>query len=503
MLLRRQVLAGSDDARRRNMGASQWSTTTSNLHIGSVGGASDQWGCALRFQDIHIPQGATISHAFLTVTTNLTFAQTVFRTRIKAQAIDDAPTFTDETEFLTRTWTTAVIDWDDGQGWVVQQKHTSPDIAAAIQEVVDRSGWQLGNALALYWNDDDDRSDAGARRAVYAYNGSQAKAAVLTVEYQTTIDVQVIQSSDDVRLNSISAFQLTQPNEIAGYYGADSIWGGGMRFDSLQIPRGSTITEAHLKLQAFASDDKDTVRTRIKIELADNPATFTDRDNFLARPWSDPVEWNGIEHWVKDTWYNSVDIKTLIQQVVDRPRWELGNAIAIFWDDLDGLSDHVNQTCRRAYSYDNDPPTAPMLHIEYIPPPHIIIDGRYISQTPAVNRAYVIGRDAEGNPVHGTAVSQAEVDLVGERLDFHQLLSIPSSAKAEDVAEAVLAKMRITGSRGFISIPPNCGAELWDVVRITDQLCAQAAADYRIAGIRTEYQPKAARYHQTLYLAAP
>jgi len=134
---------------------------------------------------------------------------------------------------------------------------------------------------------------------------------------------------------------------------------------------------------------------------------------------------------------------------------------------------------------------------------HIIIDGRYISETPELNRAYVIGRDAEGNPVHGTAVNQDEVDLVGERLDFHQLLSIPSSAEAEDVAEAVLAKMRITGSRGFITITPNCGAELWDVVRITDELCAQAAAHYRIAAIRTEYQPRAARYHQTLYLAAP
>ena len=134
---------------------------------------------------------------------------------------------------------------------------------------------------------------------------------------------------------------------------------------------------------------------------------------------------------------------------------------------------------------------------------HIIIDARYITESPEVNRAYVIGRDAEGNPVYGTAVTQAEVDLVGERLDFHQLLSIPTGAEAEDVAEAMLATQRIRGSRGFIQIPPNCGAELWDVVRITDELCAQAAATHRIAGIRTEYQPKEARYHQTLYLAAP
>jgi len=67
----------------------------------------------------------------------------------------------------------------------------------------------------------------------------------------------------------------------------------------------------------------------------------------------------------------------------------------------------------------------------------------------------------------------------------------------------VLAKARLGTAQGFIVIPPKAGTELWDVIRITDELCAQAAADYRIAAIRTEYQPRAARYHQTLYLAAP
>ena len=134
---------------------------------------------------------------------------------------------------------------------------------------------------------------------------------------------------------------------------------------------------------------------------------------------------------------------------------------------------------------------------------HIILDACYTTETPEVNRAYVIGQDAEGNPVYGTALNQAEVDLVGERLDFHQQLSIPTGSEAASVAQALLDKMRLTSAQGFILIPPNCGAELWDVIAVTDPLCAQASATYRIIAIRLDYHSAQSKYHHRLLLAAP
>ena len=134
--------------------------------------------------------------------------------------------------------------------------------------------------------------------------------------------------------------------------------------------------------------------------------------------------------------------------------------------------------------------------------PHIIIDGQYITESPEINRAYIIGRDADGNPVFGTALTQSEIDLVGERLDFNQELSIPTGSNADDVADAILKKMRLSKSRGFILIPPNCGAELWDAIYINDELCAQDAIKYRILAIRFDYEPRQARYHHKLILGA-
>jgi hypothetical protein len=134
---------------------------------------------------------------------------------------------------------------------------------------------------------------------------------------------------------------------------------------------------------------------------------------------------------------------------------------------------------------------------------HVILDGQYTTETPEVNRAYIIGRDQYGNPVYGTAVNTDEVALVGERLDFQPDPAIPTTAQAGDVASAVLSKMRLSGKRGVILIPPNCGQEIFDVVQITDSGANQAAVSFRVVGIRFEYNPKQTRYQHKLILGAP
>ncbi len=134
---------------------------------------------------------------------------------------------------------------------------------------------------------------------------------------------------------------------------------------------------------------------------------------------------------------------------------------------------------------------------------HVILDGQYSTETPAVNRAYVIGRDQCGNPVYGTAIDSAELDLVGERLDFQQELAIPTSSQVASMASAVLSKMRLTRSMGIIFMPPNCGQELFDVVQISDSSANQSNVKFRVIGIRFQYYPRDARYQHKLILGVP
>jgi len=133
---------------------------------------------------------------------------------------------------------------------------------------------------------------------------------------------------------------------------------------------------------------------------------------------------------------------------------------------------------------------------------HVILDALYSTETPDINRAYIIGRDIYGNPIYGEAHDTAESALVGQRLDFRQELAIPTTAQAGNMASAVLSKMRLTGRRAVILIPPNCGQELFDLVQIIDKQANQSDAKYRVVGVRFEYNPRQARYHHKLILGA-
>jgi len=130
---------------------------------------------------------------------------------------------------------------------------------------------------------------------------------------------------------------------------------------------------------------------------------------------------------------------------------------------------------------------------------HVILSASYSTEAPDTNRTYIIGQSAAGTQVSGAAVTQADVDLVGERMDAHHDPAIIKDAVAAAVAVARLAKARMDGSTGRVIIPPHCGLELWDVLNISD-LPANQAASFRVAGYTLEYDTSKGIYRQTIDL---
>ncbi|MBW8005581.1 MAG: hypothetical protein FVQ06_07340, partial [candidate division NC10 bacterium] len=104
----------------------------------------------MRFQNISIPQGATITNAYVEFTTDATPTNTANLT-FYAEDIDDAPTFTTATNNITnRTKTLASVDWDNVPVWdTVGETHQTPDLSLVIKEIVDRTGWTSGNDLVI------------------------------------------------------------------------------------------------------------------------------------------------------------------------------------------------------------------------------------------------------------------------------------------------------------------------------------------------------------------
>ncbi|MEE8450603.1 MAG: Ig-like domain-containing protein, partial [Thermoguttaceae bacterium] len=98
----------------------------------------------------------------------------------QGEAVDNAPTFTSTAwNISSRDRTTATVQWSPpewttkGQSGPDQQ---TPDLAAVIGEIVNRPGWQFGNALALVITGE-------GKRVAESYNGDAQGAPLLYVKY--------------------------------------------------------------------------------------------------------------------------------------------------------------------------------------------------------------------------------------------------------------------------------------------------------------------------------
>ncbi len=181
---------------------------------------------------------------------------------------------------------------------------------------------------------------------------------------------QVGTGTDDCqrKLDPATFWDLAYSRFIAGRYGVGNAKiGAGARFTNITIPLRAYINQAYLTLTCYASQTGVAPKTRISAEQVDDAPTFADdKDVFDAR-WANrtaQVDWDDIENWTSPNAYNSPDIKTVIQAIIDRAGWVSGNDIVIFWEDFEGRS-VGNEDDRHANAYEAG--GAPQLIITYTP----------------------------------------------------------------------------------------------------------------------------------------
>lgn len=167
------VGASADDAFQNN--------TTMDLTTGSFNvDATNKWA-GFRFQNVTIPQGATIHSAVLTIFVGSSTGDEPKHT-FYGQAADDAGVFTTgASNISSRTRTTANVLWDNADlGVSGITAKAVPDMATVVQEIVNRAGWASGNALVIVCHGD---ADTNRDLIVQFYDSNPAEAATLAIEY--------------------------------------------------------------------------------------------------------------------------------------------------------------------------------------------------------------------------------------------------------------------------------------------------------------------------------
>ena len=133
----------------------------------------------LRFQGVGIPRGATITNAYVQFQSDAATTGAASLQIVGHDANDAAAFTTAIGNISSRLTTSAAVDWNP-PGWsAVGARGTdqrTPKLTAVIQEIVSRSGWVQGNALALIIT-------GSGLRAADSYNTDPGGAPVLHVEW--------------------------------------------------------------------------------------------------------------------------------------------------------------------------------------------------------------------------------------------------------------------------------------------------------------------------------
>jgi len=199
-----QVTAGADDG--------YWTTTSNyleaasgyNIYVGyKVSYDAPDASAWFALQDVTIPQGATIDSAYPKWYAFANLSNTSVNTNLCFADVDDAssPTTVSGADNMART---SVVAYDNVPAWTSGTWYTGPDVADALQEVVDRVGYESGNAVLMFWEDDGSTAASSTMRrpTPYEYNSS----------YATKLDVDYTEASSGVTGTSALT---TEPAEVA------------------------------------------------------------------------------------------------------------------------------------------------------------------------------------------------------------------------------------------------------------------------------------------------
>src|SRR5690606_14220514 len=104
----------------------------------------------MRFEDISLPEDAIITEAYLKLSLDSTYGPT--HVRISATNADNSEVPELEADADNGIKTSSFADWQTNTYPSPGDSFNTPDIAAVIQEVIDRPGWQAGNSI-LFWLD--------------------------------------------------------------------------------------------------------------------------------------------------------------------------------------------------------------------------------------------------------------------------------------------------------------------------------------------------------------
>jgi hypothetical protein len=355
-----RVSAGSHDAEESSLGVVSLTDTVLDL-----GGVNRLVG--LRFANVQVPKNAPITRAYIEFTAaGADSADVTFQ--IEAEAEESTTVFTASPGNISaRSVLPIKVDWPVTYAWTgADQVHQTAELKTILQSLVQRSGWNAGNAMTFFISGTTD-----VYRRVRSWNADPDKAPKLHVEFSANvIDVPIASGGDDMHQRAPAGTVGNGNSFMLGYSGLD-IYYGGLRFQNVNIPQGAVINYACLRVVAYDNIAPQGGHIYVRGEKRTNPPAFsttaTSADAVAKRMSSSfvpktsaYVSWGSVPDWTAGQVYTSPDLKTVIQEIVGQTGWDTSDkSLVLLTGPKDGIFD------RSIWSYNGDPAKAAVLHVEY------------------------------------------------------------------------------------------------------------------------------------------
>jgi len=181
-----RISTGNDDVEEYNSGTMLLGDSDIDLVFDSKTTGNQKVG--LRFNGIGIPQGASITSAYIQFTVDKVTTATTKLT-LYGQDADNAAAFTSTKKNVSnRTKTTAYASWTPVSWSTTGALQQTSDLKTVVQEILDRSGWESGNSMAFIIT-------GTCTRTAVSFEKSSGAAALLYVEYTASLKAGSIPAS--------------------------------------------------------------------------------------------------------------------------------------------------------------------------------------------------------------------------------------------------------------------------------------------------------------------
>ncbi|MBO6515755.1 MAG: T9SS type A sorting domain-containing protein [Bacteroidia bacterium] len=172
----------------------------------------NEYTVGLFYNNVTIPQGATITSAYVRFRAEDHSSSTAGSVKIYGEDVDDADSYSYNDDDITdRTKTSNYETWSMPK-FTKNQYYNSEDVSSVIQEIVNRSGWSSGNDLSLIFvpNGGEDRdaisrdeSSSSAPKLVITYSTASANSNkyILEIDSASNTNVEQVTTTNTVAVS--------------------------------------------------------------------------------------------------------------------------------------------------------------------------------------------------------------------------------------------------------------------------------------------------------------